>query len=201
TDDQIKSAVEQAESADKVIVTTYTANTNDAQQELVHELEKTDAAVIVATLGNPYDLQAFPDVDAYINTYSYLDVSIPALATVISGDTNPFGVLPVTIPDNYELGHSLDYIDTELSAEGMTALVDNLEEACELDEATSHDLQLHLTAVSHYEKNEAKEKVIKHMENFKTMTNVLRDDDTLSHKAHSYLETEAENLIREWRSR
>lgn len=201
TDDQIESAVEQAESADKVIVTTYTANTNDAQQELVHELEKTDAAVIVAALGNPYDLQAFPDVDAYINTYSYLDVSIPALANVISGDTNPFGVLPVTIPDNYELGHSLDYIDTELSAEGMTALVDNLEEAGELDEATSHDLQLHLTAVSHYEKNEAKEKVIKHMENFKTMTNVLRDDDTLSHKAHSYLETEAENLIREWRSR
>src|SRR5699024_12777966 len=100
-------AVEQAESADKVIVTTYTANTNDAQQELVHELEKTDASVIVAALGNPYDLQAFPDVDAYINTYSYLDVSIPALANVISGDMNPFVVFPFTIPHNYAFRHTL----------------------------------------------------------------------------------------------
>lgn len=198
TDDQIESAVEQAESADKVIVTTYTANTDDAQQQLVHELEETDGAVIVSALGNPYDLQAFHDVDAYLNTYSYLDVSIPALANVISGDTNPFGVLPVTIPDSYEEGHGLDYIDTELSGEGMTTLVTNLEEAGELDTTTAHDMRLHLTAVSHYEKTGAKEKVIKHMENFKAMVDVLRGDDTLSHKAHSYLGTEAENLIREW---
>src|SRR5699024_12339643 len=68
---------------ERIIITTYTANTNEAQQQLVEELQELGKPVIIAALGNPYDLIAFPEVDAYINTYSYLDVSIPALADVI----------------------------------------------------------------------------------------------------------------------
>lgn len=198
TERQIESAVEQAEEADKVIVTTYTAHTNEAQQDLVKALMATDVPVIVAALGNPYDLNAFPDVDAYMNTYSYLDVSIPALGNVIAGDTNPFGVLPVSIPDSYEKGHGLDYIDTPLSADGMISLVADLVEAGELDKSLEHAMTLHLTAVAHYEKKGATEKVIKHMDNFNKLVNVQKEDGNLSHKAHSYLETEAKKLIKKW---
>ncbi|MEW9676815.1 glycoside hydrolase family 3 protein [Lentibacillus sp. L22] len=198
TENQIERAVEQAKSADKVIVTTYTANTNDDQQQLVKQLEKIDVPVIVAALGNPYDLQAFPDVDAYINTYSYLDVSVQALANVISGDINPFGTLPVTIPDSYERGHGLDYIDTPRTADGMKSLVSDLAASGDIPDTIVHDLTLHLTAVSHYEQKEAVKKVVKHMQGFKAMLDAQKENDTISHKAYSYLETETEKLIMDW---
>src|SRR5699024_1031385 len=107
TTTEISEAVEQAEEAERIIITTYTANTNEAQQQLVEELQELGKPVIIAALGNPYDLIAFPEVDAYINTYSYLDVSIQALADVIVGDVNPFGRLPVTIPDLRSEQHTL----------------------------------------------------------------------------------------------
>src|SRR5699024_513134 len=132
TTTEISEAVEQAEEAERIIITTYTANTNEAQQQLVEELQELGKPVIIAALGNPYDLIAFPEVDAYINTYSYLDVSIPALADVIVGDVNPFGRLPVTIPDLYDAGYGLDDIETSLSANGMHSLVTELDEAGEI---------------------------------------------------------------------
>lgn len=201
TKNQVKEAVEQAESADKVIVTTHTANTNDDQQQLVKQLEKIDVPVIVTALGNPYDLQAFPEVDAYINTYSDLDVSVTALANVISGEVNPFGTLPVTIPNSYEKGHGLDYIDTPLSANGMKSLVSDLTENGEVDDAAVHDFTLHLTAVNQYEQKEAAEKVMKHMNNFKAMLDAKKEDETITNKAHSYLKTETERLIEDWEER
>jgi len=202
TTTEISEAVEQAEEAERIIITTYTANTNEAQQQLVEELQELGKPVIIAALGNPYDLIAFPEVDAYINTYSYLDVSIPALADVIVGDVNPFGRLPVTIPDLYDAGYGLDYIETSLSANGMHSLVTELDEAGEIsNEDIVHQLTMHLTAVSHYEKQEKAEKVIKHMEGFKDMLEQQRDDTEISAKALSYLETESERLIEKWTDR
>lgn len=198
TKGQVEEAVEKAESADKVIVTTHTANTNEEQQQLVKKLKETDTPVIVAGLGTPYDLQAFPDVDAYINTYSDLDVSVKALANVISGDINPAGKLPVTIPDSYEKGHGLDYIDTPHSADGMKTLVSELAETEDIPDNVNHDLTLHLTTVDHYEHKDAADKVVKHMKNFNNMLEVQHDNDALSDKSYSYLETEADKVLDDW---
>ncbi len=109
TQAQITEATEQAAAADSVIATTYTANTNAAQQRLVEELLDTEKPVIASAIRNPYDLMAFPEVDGYLATYGNRDVSVEALARVISGDVNPQGKLPVTIPELYEYGHFLSY--------------------------------------------------------------------------------------------
>jgi len=106
---QINSAVLQAQQADKVIVTTYTANTNTAQQDLVNALLKTGKPVIVAAIRNPYDLMAFPHVNAYLATYGDRDVSVKALERVLTGEFNPSGKLPVTIPSLYGFGAGLSY--------------------------------------------------------------------------------------------
>jgi len=106
---QINSAVSQSQQADKVIITTYTANTNTAQQNLVNALLKTGKPVIVAAIRNPYDLMAFPNVNAYLATYGDRDVSVKALARVLSGEINPSGKLPVTIPGLYGFGSGLSY--------------------------------------------------------------------------------------------
>ncbi|WP_254434163.1 glycoside hydrolase family 3 protein [Halobacillus sp. Marseille-Q1614] len=106
---QIANAVERAEGFDKVIVTAYTANTNSAQQRLVNELREAGSKVIVASMRNPYDIMAFPDVEGNVLTYGFRGVSVEALAKVLSGEVNPTGKMPVTIPELYPYGHGLSY--------------------------------------------------------------------------------------------
>lgn len=199
TEAEIGEAVEKAEDAEKVIVTTYTANTNEAQQQLVEQLQDLDKPVIIAALGNPYDLMAFPDVDAYINTYSYLDVSIPALAKVIVGDVNPSGHLPVTIPELYNEGHGLDYIDTPLSANGMKSLVMELNETGDINSDDAlRLLTMHLTAVDRFEQKENAEKVMKHLKGLIQLLEHQVENNEMTAKAFSYLETETDQLIKKW---
>lgn len=109
TASEIAQAAERARSADAVLVTTYTANTNSAQQRLVQALLATGKPVAVASMRNPYDIAAFPAVDANILTYGNLDVSVRALARALAGEVNPSGKLPVTIPGQYSFGHGLSY--------------------------------------------------------------------------------------------
>ncbi|MDC3414044.1 glycoside hydrolase family 3 protein [Aquibacillus sp. 3ASR75-11] len=109
TDAQINAAVEQSQGADKIIVTTYSANTNNSQQKLVNALLDTGKPVIVSAIRNPYDLMVFPEVDSYLATYGYQDVSIEALSRVVTGEVNPSGKLPVTIPNLYDFGYGKSY--------------------------------------------------------------------------------------------
>lgn len=199
SDDEIDEAVSNAQEAEQVIVTTYTANTNEAQEELVHELEATGKPVTVAAIRNPYDLMVFPEVDAYLATYGFQDVSVEALSNVIVGDVNPSGKLPVTIPELYDYGHGLDYVDTPESADGMKTLVGTLTDEGEIEgESVTRALNMHLTSVSHYEENDSAEKVIKHMETFKQLLDHQKDNAMISDKAYSYLVTEADHLIETW---
>jgi beta-N-acetylhexosaminidase len=196
---EISEAAEQAANADKIIVTTYTANTNDAQQELVQVMMETEKPVIAAAMRNPYDIMVFPEVDAYLNAYSYLDVSVESMAKALAGEINPFGKLPVTIPQFYELGHGADYVNQPLTAEGMKALTDDLLEAGEISNEESHrTLTMHLTAVQQYEEMEQQEKVLRHMESFQILLDHYKDAGFISDKAYSYLETRSIRLIENW---
>lgn len=199
TKEEIEEIVEKAGDTDTVIVTSYSANTNEAQQQMVKQIQETGKPVIVAAVRNPYDLMVFPEVDTYINTYSYLDVSVDALAKVIVGDVNPSGRLPVTLPGLYEVGHGLDYIDTPLTAEGMKTLVEQLDTDGEINNrSSSRLLSTHLSAVSQYEDKELTDKVLKHMESFQLLLDKLEDDGVITSKAYSYLDTESERLIAHW---
>ncbi|HET7616715.1 MAG TPA: glycoside hydrolase family 3 C-terminal domain-containing protein, partial [Bacillales bacterium] len=109
SDGQIQNAVEKASGADSVLVTAYTANTNEAQQRLVQALMDSGKRVVVASMRNPYDLAVFPDVDANVLTYGNQDVSVKALARVLTGEVNPTGKLPVSIPGQRDYGFGLSY--------------------------------------------------------------------------------------------
>ncbi|HET7657041.1 MAG TPA: glycoside hydrolase family 3 protein [Bacillales bacterium] len=109
TDQQIKEAVSRSADADVILVTAYTANTNEAQQKLVQSLLATGKPVVVASMRNPYDLSVFPDIDANILTYGNEDVSVKALARALVGEINPSGKLPVTIPGQRDYGYGLSY--------------------------------------------------------------------------------------------
>jgi beta-N-acetylhexosaminidase len=108
------------DSADQIIVGTYTYSVGTRspehpQMEMVHALMRaTDAPVVAVGIRNPYDIMAYPEVDAYLAQYGFRDASFEATAAVIFGDNSPSGKLPVTIPGEesgvlYPFGHGLTY--------------------------------------------------------------------------------------------
>ena len=112
--------LKQLQDASAVIVGTNTSTVsardpNSAQMRMVNQLvEQADAPVIGVGIRNPYDIMAFPDVDAYVAQYGFRDASFKATAATLFGENNPTGLLPVTIPSQYggvlyDYGHGLSY--------------------------------------------------------------------------------------------
>lgn len=112
--------LEQLSDASAVIFGSYTFNVSgrdplSPQMLLVNQLiQEVDAPVIGAAIRNPYDIMAFPEIDAYLTQYGFRDASFEATAATIFGENNPTGTLPVTIPDQngdvlYEFGFGLSY--------------------------------------------------------------------------------------------
>ncbi|WP_239422010.1 glycoside hydrolase family 3 protein [Bacillus sp. CGMCC 1.16541] len=87
----------------------------NTQMKLVNKLAlETDAPVIAIGIRNPYDIMAYPNVDAYLAQYGFRPASFQASAATIFGDNYPSGKLPVTIPGTttnvlYPFGHGLSY--------------------------------------------------------------------------------------------
>ncbi len=115
-----KAQLDQVEGAKAVIVGTTTSTVaqrlpSDAQMQMVNQLvDEANAPVIAVGIRNPYDIMAYPNVDAYLAQYSFRTASFKAASSVIFGEIAPAGKLPVTIPNYaggilYGFGHGLTY--------------------------------------------------------------------------------------------
>ncbi|SFA99711.1 beta-glucosidase [Lentibacillus halodurans] len=206
SDSEIDEAVQQAEQADRVIVPTFSASElAEGQSQLVNALEGIDTPIASISLGLPYDIKEYPDVDAHIATYaierwgSAVPVSWKAAVDVIYG-ANPGGKLPVTIEGHYEFGHGEHYEPASPeSAEDIKSVVEQLEdEGAFASDTAPRALKRHLTAVSHYEDQEAAEKVIKHMQGFKELLDHQQNNDLISDEAFNLLQSQTDALIEKW---
>lgn len=103
------------ENASAVIVSTYsyslwTKSPDHPQMQMVNQIiEAVDAPVIGLGIRNPYDIMAYPGVDAYLAQYGFRPASFEATAATLFGENNPTGQLPIDIPGLYEFGHGLSY--------------------------------------------------------------------------------------------
>ncbi len=104
---EIRNVIGMARDGRPVIVATSDANRNEAQIQLVRSIIDAGNPVIVVAIRNPYDIMAFPDVDAYLATYGANPPAFEALAEVIWGRVKPTGKLPVDIPGMYFIGDGL----------------------------------------------------------------------------------------------
>ncbi|MCR4445665.1 glycoside hydrolase family 3 protein [Weizmannia coagulans] len=109
TQEETAVAVEKAQNADVIVAAAYNANTNTAQQAFLKALKKTGKPVVMVSMGNPYDIMSAPDVDANLLTYGNRSVSVQSAAKALTGEINPGGKLPVTIPGYEPFGHGLHY--------------------------------------------------------------------------------------------
>ncbi len=101
-DTEIEWAVSAARQSDTVIVFTQNAVDNTRQQALVRALppEKT----VVVALYSIYDWGAFPDISAYLLTYSPERPAVPAVCAVLFGATPAVGRLPITLGETLPAG-------------------------------------------------------------------------------------------------
>lgn len=115
TDEEIDEATALARAADRVLVATFSASELPAgQAQLVDSLRETGTPTAAASLGLPYDIASYPDVDAYLASYAldrWKQLNVSALEAVIEVvfGAEPRGTLPVEIENHYPLGHGLGY--------------------------------------------------------------------------------------------
>lgn len=92
-----------------VSVAAYRGNValNGAYPALLQGLLATRKPVALISLGNPYLLRSFPEVAAYMTTYSSVPPSEIAAVKAMFGEMTVDGKLPVTIPDLAKRGEGI----------------------------------------------------------------------------------------------
>lgn len=82
----------------KVIVTTTDAGFYAGQVKLVTELLTTNPNIIIVSIRTPYDISVLPNVPTVLASYGGNLPTLQAIADVLKGRAEAFGVLPVTLP-------------------------------------------------------------------------------------------------------
>ena len=77
------------------------------------------APVVLAALGNPYLVRTFPNVAAYLTTYSPTPTSEVALAKALFGEIAITGQLPVTIPGVAKYGDGIQVPVATAAVKGL----------------------------------------------------------------------------------
>lgn len=112
--------LDQIKNASAVVIGSYTFSVagrspSSAQMLMINQIiGMTDAPVIGVGIRNPYDIMAYPEIDAYVTQYGFRPASFKATAGALLGEFSPTGKLPITIPDLnggvlYQFGHGLTY--------------------------------------------------------------------------------------------
>lgn len=122
--------------------------------------------------------------------------------------TNTFTDSIATPRYNYnQMMYKLDLTNPELGLEpvevkiSVAEILDKLEKYQRefSSEGSYRDLQVHLTALERYEKQESVDKIIKHTESFKLLLDHQKEKELISENAYKALKSDAEKLIQKWK--
>lgn len=102
SEEEIGWAKDAARRTEVTVVFTQNAESNPQQQALVRALPP-ERTVVVA-LWSPYDWLAFPDIAAYLTTYSPARAAVPAVCAVLFGQAPAQGRLSITLSDELPAG-------------------------------------------------------------------------------------------------
>lgn len=91
----------------KVKIKTGTVGLPQSQIDLINTLVQNGKKTIVISFGNPYLIQGFEEVDAYICAYSDAESSINSVIDSFYGTIKFKGKLPVTINNQFKYGDGI----------------------------------------------------------------------------------------------
>lgn len=115
SDDLVSSIVKAASESDIVIFSTLVrvisgkgnVSLPAGQRGLIDKLLASGKPVIWIAFGNPYLLRLYPQIQTYLCTFSYSDVSQIAAAKALAGEIAITGKMPVSIPQHAKVGEGL----------------------------------------------------------------------------------------------
>lgn len=96
-EEEIKEIVSSVNIGDTVVFASYNAGLHHGQGMLLRMLHEKLNNIVVVSLRNPYDYHACPSMNTYLCAYEYTSLSIKSLISVLSGELEPCGVLPVSM--------------------------------------------------------------------------------------------------------
>jgi beta-N-acetylhexosaminidase len=105
-DSVIANVLDEAKSADVVVVGVADIGINDDQLKLVTRLAAAKPTVLVSLRG-PYDVRFAPKVAACVCAYDGRVPTLQAVVDVLTGARKPTGSLPVAVSDRFPLGAGL----------------------------------------------------------------------------------------------
>ena len=103
SDSVITNVLDEAKSADVVVVGVADIGINEDQLKLVSRLAAAKPTVLVSLRG-PYDVSIAPNVAACVCAYDGRVPTLRALTEVLTGTRKPVGSLPVTVSARYPIG-------------------------------------------------------------------------------------------------
>jgi len=112
-------AIALARDADLLISAVVNRYHVEITKNVVNALDGVPVGMV--SFASPYYLRNLSDVDAYVCTYSYLDVAQEAAAEAVLGQIPMRGRLPISIPGHYAYGHRVE--DRLAEAELITGSV------------------------------------------------------------------------------
>lgn len=195
---------EAVQSKDKKLATFYTPSEDATSGNLIYKLSRETELDSVAILQNPDVISnanvTIRDVDGW-HEIGELTESLNVLDT-----SNYENTLEIKLEWDDSVKPQIHEI---IPVPKQKKSVDNVEDIKELVEQYEQDdafeneknvdqLQRHLTAVSHYEKQEDTEKVVKHMYGFKDLLDHQKENSLISEKAYDSLANASEIMIEKW---
>ncbi len=122
TNDELNAILSKVNNFDIVIVSTYvrvrayqaSLSLMEKHAKFLRQVIDSGKPVVLISFGNPYVVIDYPDVKAYICSYSDAKPIVEATAEVLFGEISPQGKLPINIPGFATLGTGLTYPRTTL---------------------------------------------------------------------------------------
>jgi beta-glucosidase-like glycosyl hydrolase/CubicO group peptidase (beta-lactamase class C family) len=122
TNGELNSILSKINNFDIVIVSAYvrvrayqsSLSLVEKHAKFLRQVINSGKPVILISFGNPYIVMDYPDVKAYICSYSDAQPVVEATAEVLFGEISPQGKLPINIPGFAKIGTGLTYPQTTL---------------------------------------------------------------------------------------
>jgi beta-N-acetylhexosaminidase len=112
----------------------------DDQRGFVNELIATSKPTVIASFGNPYLIERFPNAKTWVAEFSTNDVSQRAVARAIFGQTAIGGKIPVSVPGSVQRGDGLPVAAHSMTLEPAPgAMVEQLRPAYALLDRAAAD--------------------------------------------------------------
>jgi beta-N-acetylhexosaminidase len=108
TFDEQDTIVRQAADADIIIGYALLARFASTQYGLINRLLALGKPTVIIGMGDPGDMEFFPEVRAFVAANSPAPICVEAAVNVIFGDVQPGGKLPMPIGNLYPIGYALE---------------------------------------------------------------------------------------------